>query len=379
MLALSIGGFGIGTTEFASMGLLPDIATTMGISEPSAGHMISAYALGVVVGAPTIAALAARVPRRMLLLALMVAFTLGNLGTVFAPSFNELVASRFVAGLPHGAYFGVAALVAAHLAEPGKRAKAVAMVMMGLSVANVVGVPAATWIGQALGWRSAFALVAVIGLLTVSALVLWMPRLDAMPTTSPITELGALRRGQVWMTLFVGIVGFGGMFAVYTYIASTLTDVAGLARALVPVALMIYGLGMVAGNYAGGWLADKYKLKGTFIGLAATAVSLAVFVVAAHNPVTALLLVFLIGASGSSVVPGLQTRLMDVAEDAQTLAASLNHAAFNLANAIGAAVGGAVIAAGLGYTAPAAVGSGLAVAGLGVLSVAMWMEKRSAA
>lgn len=379
MLALSIGGFGIGTTEFASMGLLPDIATTMGISEPSAGHMISAYALGVVVGAPTIAALAARVPRRMLLLALMVAFTLGNLGTVFAPSFNELVASRFVAGLPHGAYFGVEALVAAHLAEPGKRAKAVAMVMMGLSVANVVGVPVATWIGQALGWRSAFALVAVIGLLTVSALVLWMPRLDAMPTTSPITELGALRRGQVWMTLFVGIVGFGGMFAVYTYIASTLTDVAGLARALVPVALMIYGLGMVAGNYAGGWLADKYKLKGTFIGLAATAVSLAVFVVAAHNPVTALLLVFLIGASGSSVVPGLQTRLMDVAEDAQTLAASLNHAAFNLANAIGAAVGGAVIAAGLGYTAPAAVGSGLAVAGLGVLSVAMWMEKRSAA
>lgn len=379
MLALSIGGFGIGTTEFASMGLLPDIATTMGISEPSAGHMISAYALGVVVGAPTIAALAARVPRRMLLLALMVAFTLGNLGTVFAPSFNELVASRFVAGLPHGAYFGVAALVAAHLAEPGKRAKAVAMVMMGLSVANVVGVPVATWIGQALGWRSAFALVAVIGLLTVSALVLWMPRLDAMPTTSPITELGALRRGQVWMTLFVGIVGFGGMFAVYTYIASTLTDVAGLARALVPVALMIYGLGMVAGNYAGGWLADKYKLKGTFIGLAATAVSLAVFVVAAHNPVTALLLVFLIGASGSSVVPGLQTRLMDVAEDAQTLAASLNHAAFNLANAIGAAVGGAVIAAGLGYTAPAAVGSGLAVAGLGVLSVAMWMEKRSVA
>ena len=379
MLALSIGGFGIGTTEFASMGLLPDIATTMGISEPSAGHMISAYALGVVVGAPTIAALAARVPRRMLLLALMVAFTLGNLGTVFAPSFNELVASRFVAGLPHGAYFGVAALVAAHLAEPGKRAKAVAMVMMGLSVANVVGVPVATWIGQALGWRSAFALVAVIGLLTVSALVLWMPRLDAMPTTSPITELGALRRGQVWMTLFVGIVGFGGMFAVYTYIASTLTDVAGLARALVPVALMIYGLGMVAGNYAGGWLADKYKLKGTFIGLAATAVSLAVFVVAAHNPVTALLLVFLIGASGSSVVPGLQTRLMDVAEDAQTLAASLNHAAFNLANAIGAAVGGAVIAAGLGYTAPADVGSGLAVAGLGVLTVAMWMEKRSAA
>ncbi|OZF06542.1 MFS transporter [Rhodococcoides fascians] len=377
MFALSIGGFGIGTTEFASMGLLPDVASSMGISEPSAGHMISAYALGVVVGAPAIATLAARVPRRALLIALMVAFTLGNLGTVFAPSFNELVASRFVAGLPHGAYFGIAALVAAHLAEPGKRAKAVAMVMMGLSIANVVGVPAATWLGQLLGWRSAFAVVGVIGALTVAALIMWMPRLDGMPTTNPITELGALRRSQVWMTLFVGMVGFGGMFAVYTYISSTLTDVAGLARTLVPVALMIYGLGMVAGNYFGGWLADRFKLRGTFFGLASMAVFLAAFVLAAHNPISALILVFLIGASGSSVIPGLQTRLMDVAEDAQTLAASLNHAAFNLANAIGAALGGAVIAAGFGYTAPAAAGAILAVAGLAVLSIAMWMQRRT--
>ncbi|WP_072807224.1 MFS transporter [Rhodococcoides yunnanense] len=377
MLALSIGGFGIGTTEFASMGLLPDVATTMGISEPSAGHMISAYALGVVVGAPAIATLAARVPRRVLLITLMVAFTLGNLGTMFAPSFHELVASRFVAGLPHGAYFGIAALVAAHLAEPGKRAKAVATVMMGLSIANVVGVPAATWLGQSLGWRSAFGVVGVIGALTVAALIAWMPRLDGMPTTNPITELGALRRSQVWMTLFVGMVGFGGMFAVYTYISSTLTDVAGLAKALVPLALMIYGLGMVAGNYFGGWLADRYQLRGTFVGLLAMAVFLAVFVLAAHNQISALLLVFLIGASGSSVIPGLQTRLMDVADDAQTLAASLNHAAFNLANAIGAALGGAVIAGGFGYTAPAAVGSVLAVAGLAVLATAMWMQRRT--
>ncbi|WP_243637032.1 MULTISPECIES: MFS transporter [Rhodococcus] len=376
MVALSIGGFGIGTTEFASMGLLPDVASSMGISEPSAGHMISAYALGVVVGAPAIATLAARVPRRLLLILLMAAFTLGNLGTVFAPSFHELVASRFVAGLPHGAYFGIAALVAAHLAEPGKRAKAVAMVMMGLSIANVVGVPAATWLGQSLGWRSAFAVVAVIGALTVTALIMWMPRLDGMPTTNPITELGALRRVQVWMTLLVGMVGFGGMFAVYTYIASTLTDVSGLAKGLVPVALMIYGLGMIAGNYFGGWIADKLQLRGTFVSISAMAVFLALFVIASHNSVTALVLLFLIGASGSSVIPGLQTRLMDVADDAQTLAASLNHAAFNLANAIGAALGGAVIAAGFGYTAPAAAGAILAVAGLGVLATAMWMQRR---
>lgn len=377
MLALSIGGFGIGTTEFVSMGLLPEMATTMNVSEPSAGHLISAYALGVVIGAPVIAILAARVPRRVLLLALMVAFTLGNLGTVFAPSFHELMASRFVAGLPHGAYFGVAALVAAHLAEPGKRAKAVAMVMMGLSIANVVGVPVATWVGQSFGWRSAFGIVTVIGALTVAAIVAWMPRLDGMPTTRAITELGALGRPQVWMTLIIAVVGFGGMFAVYTYIATTLTDVSGLSKAFVPVALMIYGLGMVAGNYAGGHIADRMLIRGMYISMTAIALSLFGFVFAAQNPYTALLFVFLIGASGSSMVPGLQTRLMDVAADAQTLAASLNHAAFNLANAIGAAVGGAVIAAGFGYTAPAAVGGVLALGGMVVLTAAVLMQKRS--
>ncbi|KQU31355.1 MFS transporter [Rhodococcus sp. BP-316] len=377
MLALALGGFGIGTTEFVSMGLLPEMATTMGVSEPSAGHLISAYAVGVVVGAPVIAALAARVPRRTLLLALMVAFTLGNLGTVFAPSFHELMASRFVAGLPHGAYFGVAALVAAHLADPGARAKSVAMVMMGLSVANVVGVPAATWIGQAFGWRSAFGIVAVIGALTVTALAVWLPRLDSMPTTNPRTELGAFRRTQVWMTLFVGMVGFGGMFAVYTYIATTLTDVAGLSKAAVPLALMIYGLGMVVGNMAGGWIADRMLVPGLFLAMTSVAVSLAVFVAAAHNPVTALIVVFLIAASGSAIVPGLQTRLMDVAADAQTLAASLNHAAFNFANALGAALGGAVIAAGFGYTAPAVVGAGLAIAGIAVLATSVAMQRRT--
>lgn len=377
MSALALGGFGIGTTEFVSMGLLPDMATSMSVSEPSAGHLISAYALGVVVGAPVIAALAARVPRRILLLALMVAFTLGNLGTVFAPSFHELMASRFVAGLPHGAYFGVAALVAAHLADPGKRAKSVAMVMMGLSVANVVGVPAATWIGQAFGWRSAFGIVAVIGALTVTALAVWLPRLDSMPTTDTRTELGAFRRTQVWMTLFVGMVGFGGMFAVYTYIATTLTDVSGLSKAAVPVALMIYGLGMVAGNFLGGWIADRMLVPGLFLAMTSVAVSLAVFVAAAHNPVTALIVVFLIAASGSAIVPGLQTRLMDVAADAQTLAASLNHAAFNFANALGAALGGAVIAAGFGYTAPAVVGAGLAIAGIAVLATSVAMQRRT--
>ncbi|MFK4358426.1 DHA1 family inner membrane transport protein [Rhodococcus sp. 27YEA6] len=378
MLALALGGFGIGTTEFVAMGLLPEMATGLGVSEPIAGHVISAYALGVVVGAPLIAALTARVPRRTLLIALMVAFTVGNAASVFAPSYTTLMMARFVAGLPHGAYFGVAALVAAHLAEPGKRAKAVAMVMMGLSVANVIGVPVAAWIGQALGWRSAFALVAVIGVATVASLFVWIPRLDGMPVTNPITELGALGRVQVWMTLIVGMVGFGGMFAVYTYISTTLTDVSGLGASFIPLALMLYGLGMVAGNFVGGYLADRALMKGLFLSMGSLVVILAVFVIAVRNPYTALIFVFLIGLAGSSMVPGLQTRLMDVAEDAQTLAASLNHAALNIANAFGAWIGGVVIAAGYGYTAPAAVGSLLAVAGLVVLAVAVILQRRAA-
>lgn len=378
MLALALGGFGIGTTEFVAMGLLPEMATGLGVSEPIAGHVISAYALGVVVGAPLIAALTARVPRRTLLIALMVAFTVGNAASVFAPSYTTLMMARFVAGLPHGAYFGVAALVAAHLAEQGKRAKAVAMVMMGLSVANVIGVPVAAWIGQALGWRSAFALVAVIGVATVASLFVWIPRLDGMPVTNPITELGALGRVQVWMTLIVGMVGFGGMFAVYTYISTTLTDVSGLGASFIPLALMLYGLGMVAGNFVGGYLADRALMKGLFLSMGSLVVILAVFVMAVRNPYTALIFVFLIGLAGSSMVPGLQTRLMDVAEDAQTLAASLNHAALNIANAFGAWIGGVVIAAGYGYTAPAAVGSLLAVAGLVVLAVAVILQRRAA-
>ncbi|KJF20254.1 MFS transporter [Rhodococcus sp. ACPA4] len=378
MLALALGGFGIGTTEFVAMGLLPEMATGLGVSEPTAGHVISAYALGVVVGAPLIAALTARIPRRTLLIALMIAFTVGNAASVFAPSYTTLMLARFVAGLPHGAYFGVAALVAAHLAEPGKRAKAVAMVMMGLSVANVVGVPAAAWLGQTVGWRSAFALVAVIGAVTVASLLVWIPRLDAMPITNPITELKALGRIQVWMTLIVGMVGFGGMFAVYTYISTTLTDVSGLGASFVPLALMLYGLGMVAGNFVGGYLADRALMKGLFVSMASLAIILAIFVLAVRNPYTALLFVFLIGLAGASMVPGLQTRLMDVAEDAQTLAASLNHAALNIANAFGAWIGGVVIAAGFGYTAPAAVGSLLAVAGLGVLVVAVILQRRAA-
>lgn len=376
MLALALGGFGIGTTEFVTMGLLPDIASAMSVSEPTAGHAVSAYALGVVIGAPLLAALCARVPRKRLLIALMVAFTLGNAATVLAPTFESLIAARFVSGLPHGAYFGVASLAAASLAPAGQRAKAVAAVMLGLSAANVVGVPAATWLGQHLGWRDAFVVVAVIGVATVAALLRYVPDLTGLRTSDPRTELGALRRPQVLLTLGVGAIGFGGMFAVYTYITTTLTDVAGMSLGWVPVVLMLFGLGMVAGNIVGGVLADRGVDRAVFYAMIAMAVVLAGFGVAAHHPVTAAIGAFLVGATGASLAPGLQTRLMDVAADAQTLAAALNHAALNIANAAGAWLGGVVIAAGLGYTAPAAVGAGLAVAGLVLFAVTVLAARR---
>ena len=376
VLALALGGFGIGTTEFVAMGLLPDIATGFGVSEPTAGHVISAYALGVVIGAPTIAALTARVPRRALLLGLMAVFTLGNLASALAPSYATLVIARFVAGLPHGAFFGIAALAAAHLMGPRNRAKAVAYVLSGLTVATVLGVPLASWLGQAFGWRSAFVLVVVIGLITLTALWFWLPdQLRTMHVTSPLTELGALRRPQVWLAVMVGMIGFGGMFAVYTYISTTMTDVAGLPRTLVPVALMVFGLGMVVGNLVGGRLADISVIRALYLSLGSLAVVLLLFVAAAHNPWTALPVLFSIGTAGSAVGPALQTRLMDVAHDAQTLAAALNHSALNIGNATGAWVGGLVIAAGLGYTAPAAAGSILAVCGLLVLTLSVLLGR----
>ncbi|TQM28627.1 DHA1 family inner membrane transport protein [Nocardia bhagyanarayanae] len=377
MLALALGGFGIGTTEFVTMGLLPDIAQAMNVSEPTAGHAVSAYALGVVIGAPVLAALCARVPRKRLLIALMIAFTVGNAATVVAPSFESLVVARFVSGLPHGAYFGVASLVAATLAPAGQRAKAVAAVMLGLSAANVVGVPAATWLGQHLGWRDAFVVVALIGIATVAALARFVPELTGVKTTDPRTELGALRRSQVLLTLAVGAVGFGGMFAVYAYITTTLTDVAGMSLGFVPLVLMLFGLGMVAGNIVGGVLADRGVDRAVFVAMIAMAVVLAGFVAAAHNPFTAAAGAFLVGATGAALAPGLQTRLMDVAADAQTLAAALNHAALNIANAAGAWLGGLVIAAGLGYTAPAVVGAGLAVAGVLLFTVTAGLARRA--
>ncbi|EGD56545.1 MFS transporter [Gordonia neofelifaecis] len=379
ILALALGGFGIGTTEFVAMGLLPNIASDLGITEPTAGHLISAYALGVVVGAPLIAVLAARVSRRTLLIGLMIAFTVGNALSLVAQSYPMLMATRFIAGLPHGAYFGVASLVAAHLAGPGKRAQAVGQVMMGLSVANVLGVPVATWLGQSLGWRVALGLVVVIGAVTVVALWRVVPDLRSMRTTDPRTELGGLRHSQIWLTLLVGTIGFGGFFAFYTYLNTALTSLGGLSESAVPIALMLFGAGMVAGNFLGGRLADRMGDRAIGIGMAGAAVTLVLFALLVSTGWPAVIVTFFVGCAGSTAIPGLQTRLMDVAHDAQTIAAALNHSALNVANALGAWLGGLVIAQGLGYRAPSLVGAGLALCGVVVLGIAVLAARRSGA
>ncbi|CUR60299.1 Arabinose efflux permease family protein [metagenome] len=375
VLALAMGGFAIGTTEFVTMGLLPEIATGVGVSIPAAGHIISAYAVGVVVGVPIIAILGARLPRRGLLVALMLAFSIGNAASAAAQTYGFLTIARFFAGLPHGAYFGVASLVAANLAAPGRKGRAVASVMLGLSIANVVGVPAATWLGQNLGWRSAYVAVTALGLVTVAMVLLFVPSISGDREATGRRELAAFKRPQVILTLLVGAVGFGGMFAVYSYIAPTVTELGQLSSAAIPVFLLAFGLGMVAGTWVAGELADWSVFKSLLGSSVGVAVILVVFALVAPYGWWALPVVFLISVVSSVLVVNLQLRLMSVAADAQTIGASMNHASLNLANALGAWLGGLVIAAGYGYRAPALVGAGLAVLGLVILLASAALQR----
>lgn len=374
LLALAMGGFAIGTAEFAAMSLLPYFSAGLGIDEPTAGHVISVYALGVVVGAPVIAVLGAKVGRRTLLIGLMAVFALGNALSALAPSYGWMIAFRFLAGLPHGAYFGVAALVAASLVPAGKRAQAVARVMLGLTVATIAGVPLASWIGQGLGWRWGFGLVALLALTTVALLVAFAPRGGRIAGVSARRELGALARGQVWLTLGIGAIGFGGLFCVYTYLATTLLEVTGVGPGMVPVVLAVFGVGMTLGNLVAAWAADRALMPAAGGILLWSAGSLLLFPLVAGDIWLVSLCVFLIGGGGG-LGTVLQTRLMDVAGDAQMLAAALNHSAFNVANALGPWLGGLAIAAGWGWTSTGWVGAGLAGTGLLLWGVSLLVER----
>ena len=371
ILSLALGGFAIGTTEFVTMGLLPDIAEGIGESIPTTGHIISAYAVGVVVGAPVIVSLAARLPRRELAIGLVLALGLGNAITALAHGYWEVMAARFVSGLPHGAYFGVASLVAVSLVAPERRGRAVSGVMLGLTVATLVGVPAGTVLGQQLGWRTAYWAVLGIAVAAAALVLLFVPHQPGNPHATVRAELAALRRPQVLFAVAAGMVGFGGVFAMYSYIAPVVTDVTDLSRGAIPAFVFAFGVGSVAGTWLAGRLADWDVERSILAGFAVLVATLVAFALAAGIAAPAFALVMIVGALGSVLAINLQVRLMHVAGDAQMLGAALNHSALNIANGLGAWVGSVVIAAGFGYRAPSLVGAALAVGGLLIFAVGL--------
>ena len=385
LLALALGGFGIGATEFVAMGLLPDLARDLlpalyaespGVANAQAGWLVSAYALGVVVGAPTIAAVAARYPRKQLLLVLVAAFTVGTVASALLPSFGLVLVARFAAGLPHGAYFGIAALVAASIMGPDKRGRGIAVVLSGLTIANVIGVPSITYLGQVTSWRVAYLAVAVIFALTFLAILALVPLQAGDPTATVGRELQVFTRPQVWLALLVGAFGFGGFFAVYTYIAPLATEVARLPATAVPLILVGIGIGMTLGNFLGGWTADRHVMGSVFAYFALFVVALGGLLVTASTAPGLAIFAGLVGFSASALSPAIQTRLMDVAGDSQTLAAALNHASLNIGNSLGAFLGGVTIAAGYGYLSPTLVG--LVLCGPGIaLAVASVLVQRA--
>ncbi|MGO1885450.1 MAG: MFS transporter, partial [Citricoccus sp.] len=365
ILALALGGFAIGTTEFAIMGLLPQAVAELDVDLPAGGILISAYALGVVVGAPLLAAGMARIDRRSSALWLMALFVAGHAASLLAPDFSSMLLARFVSGLPHGAYFSAAALAAAHLAGPARRGQAIAWVMSGLSVANLIGVPLATWLGQTSGWRWMFIVTGVFGATTMAAVAWLVPSVPAPQGASVRSELTALRSPALWRAILVGTIGFAGMFALYTYIAPVFTDVGGMPQQLVPALMGLYGVGMVVGTLAGGALTDRSARRTLQWMLGIVAVSLVCFSLTAQWWAVALVPLLTAAAAASALVPSLQVLLVDAAPHAPQLSGALNHSALNLANAMGAWVGAAVIHGGFALQVPA--GAGAALAGLGLV------------
>ncbi|MFI9149263.1 MFS transporter [Streptomyces sp. NPDC053367] len=381
LLALAVGAFGIGTTEFVMMGLLPEVAADLDISIPAAGHLVSAYALGVVIGAPLLAAATARMSRRTVLIALMALFVAGNALSALAPGDGALLAARFLSGLPHGAFFGVGAVVATSLVAPERRARSVSLMFLGLTVANIVGVPAATLMGQHLGWRATFLAVSAIGLAAIASLALLIPaeQGEGAPAAGLRGELAALRSVPVWLALGTTVAGFGALFAAYSYITPMLTGAAGYADTSVTLLLALFGVGATAGNLLGGRLADHAMRATLFGGLASLAAVLGLFPLLMRTQGTAALAVVLLGTAAFVTGSPLQLMVMEKASAAPSLASSANQAAFNLANAGGAWIGGLALAAGYGATSPALAGAALAVLGIGVAGAAYGVDRRRGA
>lgn len=382
IFAFALCSFAIGTTEFVIIGLLPEVSDALEISTPMAGHLVSAYALGVVVGAPLMIALGARLPRRALLLSLMALFVVGNVASALAPSFGWLFAARVLTALPHGAVFGLSAVVAAQLVEPARRASAISLAFLGLTLSSFVGAPLSTLVGQQLGWRAAFVVVAVLGLLGLAALLATMPRLPRAEGVTLKRELTVLVQPRVLLSLSIAVVGFAGIFAAVGYVAPILENVAGFSEASAIWGLSVFGLGMTTGNLLSARLQRGVETPRDSAVLMARVLSvlgliLAAFVATAHVPPLAVLNVYLIGVAGFTAVPILQAQLLDMAHAAPTMASATVHSAFNLGNALGPFAGGLLIDAGLGDASAAGAGAGLAAAGLVIALVAVRMASRT--
>jgi MFS transporter, DHA1 family, inner membrane transport protein len=370
LLALAIGAFGIGTTEFVVMGMLPEIGDGLGVSVSAVGLLISAYAVGVVVGAPTLTALGLRFTPRQTLVALMVVFVVGNLLASIAPSYETLVGARVLTALSHGSFFGVGAVAARRLVPPEKATQSISLMITGLTVANVIGVPLGTFVAQHSSWRLVFAGIALIGLVTIAGLLAWMPG-DRGEPADLRAELVAFRRGQVWLVLGLTMVGFAAMFAVYSYVSPILTELGGIPTPWVTPVLALFGIGTTIGTLAGGRLGDRYGFSFVAVGLVAMAAVLVAFALLARTPAAAVTLLVLFGTIGFSLGPVVQNGVIEAARvRGGSLVSAANQGAFNVANALGAALGALVISSGLGYTAPMWVGAVLALAGAGIAVMA---------
>lgn len=376
LIALALGGFGIGLTEFVITGLLPEVAADYGVTETTAGWLVTGYALAVIVGALGLTAATTRLPRKPVLLGLLVLFIVGNTLSAIAPTYEVMMSGRVIAALCHGAFFGIGSVVAANMVERSKRASAVALMFTGLTASNVLGVPFGTFLGQALGWRSTFWAIVVIGVVALVGVLVLVPTVRATETPSLARELGAFRSGQVWLSLGMTVLGYGGMFGAFTYIAYTLTSVSGFPSSAVPWLLVVFGVGLFVGNFVGGKLAARSIDRTLLVVLVALTVVLGLFALVATSPVLTVIALVLMGAFGFATVPALQTRVMQYADHAPTLASGANIAAFNLGNALGAWIGGLTIAAGLGYTSPIWAGAGITLAAVALTLVAMGAVRR---
>lgn len=374
LIPLTFGGLGIGITEFVMMGLLPDIAKDLNISIPEAGHLISAYALGVVIGAPLLAIIAGKYPPKHILLGLMVLFTLFNGLSAFAPSYTTLFLARLFSGLPHGAFFGVGSVVASRIAPKGKEAQAVSLMFAGLTIANLFGVPLGTYIGHNYSWRYSFGIVAVVGVITFMTLKYWLPYLPAVKNRDIKTELKFFAKREAWLIIFMISIGTGGLFCWMSYIAPLMTDIAGFKESSVTYILMFAGLGMFAGNFIGGYLADRFSPAKACLSLLLTmCVILIVVFLVSYNPILALISSFLTGATAFALASPIQMLMIRTARDSEMIAASASQASFNIGNALGAFFGGLPLVYGLDYRYPSLVGAAMA---LGGAFFAYWLIRR---